>query len=421
MAVLGSLTVLPALLCRLGDSVERLPRSVRRPAPQRDGRGRFWSAIVDRVMRRPVLCGPRGGLLVAAGDTRGPAATADGGAGPFRSRWPWCRPTTASRTPFPARAARERRGAGSRRGLAGGAGGDRGAEEQALASGQMHKPITVDVNADGTVANVSDPARRQRHRRGLGRVARRAAATIVPETVGAVARRRGRSHRADRRVDDLEDEIKSELPGVFAFVLLFAFVLMLVAFRSLVIAAKAIVLNLLSVAAAYGVLVARVPARRRQGLLGFSTTAGIDPVDAAASVRDPLRPLDGLPRVHPQPDPRGVHRGMSSDEAIAYGIRSTAGVVTSAAIVMVLVFAVFATLSMLVLQAVRRRARGCRPARRDHRPRGAPARVDEAARRLELVPAELARVAAARRRSGRRDRGRSRRRPPQPPGLRPGG
>ena len=53
-----------------------------------------------------------------------------------------------------------------------------------------------------------------------------------------------------------------------------------------------------------------------------------------------------------------LHGGMSTDEAIAYGIRSTAGVVTSAAIVMVLVFAVFATLSMLLLQAVRHRARG---------------------------------------------------------------
>jgi putative drug exporter of the RND superfamily len=42
-----------------------------------------------------------------------------------------------------------------------------------------------------------------------------------------------------------------------------------------------------------------------------------------------------------------LHRGIASDDAIAYGIRSTAGVVTSAALVMVFVFAVFATLSML--------------------------------------------------------------------------
>ena len=57
--------------------------------------------------------------------------------------------------------------------------------------------------------------------------------------------------------------MKSLAPLVFAFVLLFAFLLMLFAFRSLVIAAKAIVLNLLSVAAAYGMLVIPTGASRR--------------------------------------------------------------------------------------------------------------------------------------------------------------
>ncbi len=122
---------------------------------------------------------------------------------------------------------------------------------------------------------------------------------------------------------------------------------MLFAFRSLVIAVKAIVLNLLSVAAAYGVLVLVFQHGVGKGLLGFSSTAGIDAGGAAAAVRDPVRPLDGLPRVHPQPDPRAVHRGATMDEAISDGIKSTAGVVTSAAVVMVGVFSVFATLSML--------------------------------------------------------------------------
>ena len=105
---------------------------------------------------------------------------------------------------------------------------------------------------------------------------------------------------------DSKNEVKSQLPAVFAFVLLFAFVLMLFAFRSLVVAAKAIVLNLLSVAAAYGVLVLVFQHGVGKGFLGFSSTAGIDPVIPAAPLRDPVRPLDGLPRVHPQPHPRGV-------------------------------------------------------------------------------------------------------------------
>jgi RND superfamily putative drug exporter len=130
-------------------------------------------------------------------------------------------------------------------------------------------------------------------------------------------------------------------------VLAFAFVLMLFAFRSLVIAAKAIVLNLLSAAASYGVLVLVFQHGYGKGLVGFSSTAGIDPaiplllfvilfglsMDYHVFILSRIR--------------EAFHSGIGSDAAIAYGIRSTAGVVTSAAFVMVFVFAVFATLSML--------------------------------------------------------------------------
>ena len=129
--------------------------------------------------------------------------------------------------------------------------------------------------------------------------------------------------------------------------LLFAFALMLVAFRSIVIAVKAILLNLLSVAAAYGVLVLVFQHGFGKGLLGFSSTAGIDPVVPLLL----FVILFGLSmdyhvfiisRIRETFD-----RGASMDEAVAHGIKSTAGVVTSAAIVMVGVFAIFATLSML--------------------------------------------------------------------------
>jgi RND superfamily putative drug exporter len=130
-------------------------------------------------------------------------------------------------------------------------------------------------------------------------------------------------------------------------VLLLAFALMLVAFRSLVIAVKAILLNLLSVAAAYGVLVLVFQHGFGKGLLGFSSTAGIDPVVPLLL----FVILFGLSmdyhvfiisRIRETFD-----RGANTDEAIAHGIKSTAGVVTSAAMVMVSVFAIFGTLSML--------------------------------------------------------------------------
>ena len=193
--------------------------------------------------------------------------------------------------------------------------------------------------------------------------------------------------------------MKSKLPPVVAFVLVFAFALMLVAFRSLVIAAKAIVLNLLSVAAAYGVLVLVFQHGVGKGLLGFSSTAGIDPVvplllfvilfglsmDYHVFILSRIRET--------------FDRGASTDEAVAHGIKSTAGVVTSAAIVMVVRLRDLRDALDAVLQAVRRRARGGDPDRRHHRPRRAAAGDDEAARRLELVHAQVAPVAASARAS----------------------
>ena len=177
--------------------------------------------------------------------------------------------------------------------------------------------------------------------------------------------------------------------------LLLAFGIMLVAFRSLVIAVKAILLNLLSIAAAYGVMVLVFQHGWGKGILGFESTAGIDAflpifmfvilfglsMDYHVFIISRIR--------------EAYDRGMSTDRAIAHGIKTTAGVVTSAAIVMVCVFAVFATLSMLIFKqfgvglaaAILIDATIVRGS--------APAGDDEAAGRLELVPAELARVASA--------------------------
>src|SRR4029450_7469053 len=146
---------------------------------------------------------------------------------------------------------------------------------------------------------------------------------------------------------DGTDAMTANLPLVVAFVLIFAFVLMLVAFRSVVVAAKAIVLNALSVGAAYGVLVIVFQHGFAKGLLGFSSTAGIDPVvplllfvilfglsmDYHVLVLGRIREL--------------CYGGETMDDAISHGIKRTAAVVTSAAIVMVAVFSIFGLLSIL--------------------------------------------------------------------------
>ena len=134
---------------------------------------------------------------------------------------------------------------------------------------------------------------------------------------------------------------------MIAFVLGLAFLLMLFTFRSIVIPIKAIVLNLLSVGAAYGVLVMAFQWGWAESLLGFESNGGVTnwlPVflfvilfglsmDYHVFILTRVREL--------------YDRGMSTDEAVREGISQTAGTVTSAAAVMIAVFSVFATLSFL--------------------------------------------------------------------------
>jgi len=144
--------------------------------------------------------------------------------------------------------------------------------------------------------------------------------------------------------------MKSSLPLVFAFVLTFAFLLLLASFRSLVIAAKAIILNLLSVAAAYGVVVATFQYGWGQHLLNFKPDDAIVPwlplfmfvilfglsMDYHVFILSRVR--------------EAYDRGMSTEDAVAHGIKTTAGTVTSAAIVMVAGFSIFATLPILEMK-----------------------------------------------------------------------
>jgi uncharacterized membrane protein YdfJ with MMPL/SSD domain len=146
---------------------------------------------------------------------------------------------------------------------------------------------------------------------------------------------------------DFTHQVKQGMPYVIAFVLGLAFVLLLVTFRSIVVPLKAIVLNLLSVAASYGVLVMVFQHHWAQGLLGFHSNGSIISwlplflfvvlfglsMDYHVFILSRIR--------------EGIGTGMSNDDALRHGITRTAGVVTSAALVMVGVFSIFGTLSQL--------------------------------------------------------------------------
>jgi RND superfamily putative drug exporter len=170
---------------------------------------------------------------------------------------------------------------------------------------------------------------------------------VIPATVGAVPGVKVGVTGMTAGSKDFNDSMKSHLPIVFGFVLAMAFVLLLVTFRSIVIPLTAIGLNLLSVGAAYGVLVLVFQHKWAQGLLGFKSTGAITSwlplflfvilfglsMDYHVFILSRIR--------------ESYDRGMTTDKAIEQGIKSTAGPVTSAAIVMVAVFAIFGTLGAL--------------------------------------------------------------------------
>ena len=165
-----------------------------------------------------------------------------------------------------------------------------------------------------------------------------------------------------------------------------SFLLLLVAFRSLVIPIKAILLNLLSTAAAFGLLVLVF----QDGYVGDSSASSPGPIEAFVPVFI-FTILFGLSMdyhvfILTRIKEAGDH-GLSSNEAVARGISITAGTVTSAAAIMVVVFAVFVTLRADGHQAARVRARGRGLPRRHRGPQHPAAGDDAAARRLELVAA----------------------------------
>jgi uncharacterized membrane protein YdfJ with MMPL/SSD domain len=349
VAVLGSLTVLPALLSKLGDKVMkgRVPFVARRR--ESGAEPRIWGAVVDRVLRHPVISAlVSGGLVVALVVPAFGLHTSVPGLQGLPNGLPIVKTLNRIETafpggPVPAQVVIQGRDVTSPRVQ----GAIKDLEQRALASGQMHQPFTVDVNSAHDVAVVSVPL----SGKGTDLASYRALAAlrgdVIPATVGQLPGVKAMVTGTTAQSKDFNDSMKAHLPVVFAFVLTMAFLLLLITFRSIVIPITAIVLNLLSVGAAYGVLVLVFQHTWAQGLLGFKSTGAITSwlplflfvvlfglsMDYHVFILSRIR--------------EAFDRGKRTDEAIAHGIKSTAGPVTSAAVVMVAVFAIFGSLGAL--------------------------------------------------------------------------
>ena len=351
VAMLGSLTVLPALLSKLGDKVNRgrVP-FVHRLRSRNDGGGRIWAKIIDRVLRHPVVSASlASGMLVAIAVPAFQLHTAQpsidtypqhllGTYNRISAAFPGSEigATVVVKAPDVKTASMEQAVAELKR--------------SALATGVLHEPIDVTTNDDQTVTSVVIAMDGD----GTDSTSNAALSAlrddIIPSTVGEQPDTEVAVTGMTAYARDFGDQMKTVAPLVFGFVLLFAFGLMLVSFRSVVIAVKAVILNLLSVGAAYGVLVLVFQHGWGKSLLGFEFTGGIDPflpillfvilfglsMDYHVFILSRIR--------------EAYDKGMTTDEAIAHGIKSTAAVVTSAAIVMVGVFAIFATLQAMIFK-----------------------------------------------------------------------
>ncbi|BCJ53483.1 membrane protein [Actinoplanes sp. NBRC 14428] len=360
VAVIGSLTVLPALLAKLGRWVDRprVPLLWRLAARRTDANGevvpsRFWSFVLRPALRRPLPT-----LLVSVALLLGLAAPALGMQLKFPGTEDLPRTTPAMQAydrltaaypsngtthlvavEAPADQAPAVKAALTR--LAASTQGDR------LFAAEEQTGPDLKVSPDGRVSVLTVPtpfsSRSDEAEQSLNRLRD----DLVPAALGGLS---GASYAVGGGVaesDDYAANVWKKLPLVVGFVLLLTFLVMAWTFRSVVVALTSILLNLLSAGAAYGLLVLIFQNTWAEGVLGFTSMGAI--VTWLPLLLFVL--LFGLSmdyhvfvvtRIR-----EAVQRGVPNREAVAEGITGSAGVVTSAAIVMVAVFSIFATLSTI--------------------------------------------------------------------------
>ena len=280
VAVIGSLTVLPAMLSWLGQKgwteKGRVPY-VAKLRHRTKGESRVWSAIIDRVLRRPVLSIVlSAGLLIALAIPALGMHTVNPGVAGLPRSLPVIQTYDRLQAAFPGGAepavvaveAANVNAPAVQQGIA-------RLKRAAKTTEGLGQPVTVTNNPTNTLALVEIPLAGD----GTDKVSEAALARlredVIPATIGRTDGVQVNVTGMTAGSKDFNDTLKSNLPLVFGFVLGLSFLLLLVTFRSLVIPIKAIVLNLLSVGASYGVLKLVFQDGHGESLLGFESIGGI--------------------------------------------------------------------------------------------------------------------------------------------------
>ena len=350
-AVAGSVTVLPAVLALLGPKIEA--GRIRLPGPLRGRGGRFWPSLTARVLRRPAIAaGLAAALLLALAypalslhmaQPSPIALTAPDD--------PALRALAAVQRTFP--------GAGEPAyvvvqapAAAGGTLDRELGQLQALAVARhiAHPPFQVTWNTGHTAAAVSLPLTGNGANPPSRQAIQALRHTLVPRTVGRIPGARVYVTGATAQDVDFTSAVRGGLPAAIAFVLVLAFCLLVLAFGSVTVAVTTVLLNLLSVAAAYGVLVLVFQHTWAEPVLRFRSDGTITSwlplflfvVLFGLSMDYHVFTLSRIQEA--------VTGGEPTRQAIARSIGRTAGVITAAALVMVCVFSLFGTLSSLDLK-----------------------------------------------------------------------
>lgn len=350
VAMVGSVTVLPALLSLLGERVEkgRIPFLQRRRR-QGNRESRFWTAVLRGVLAKPLVS-----VLVAVGALLAVAAPAVGMKTQnltldqeFGNSLPIVGTYNRVNDAFPGGSepaevvvrAKDINAPEVRDALA-------NFKAQAISSGASRGPVEIKLHDAQNVAFVYVPLVGGSDQDRAAKSLEKLRDEVRPATLGKVDGVQAPITGQVAGSHDFNDQLLGSVVPVFAFVVVFAFLLMLLSFRSLTVAITSIALNLLSVGAAYGILVAVFQHGWGASLVGaegvgaivtwlplflFVILFGLS-MDYHVFVVSRIR--------------EARLRGRTTRDAIQHGVVTTAGVVTSAAVIMVAVFAIFGTLSM---------------------------------------------------------------------------